>query len=90
MPERPSYAIKAEIADPHAGSWAFAAQKTMYDGKRIAAGDVIYLFASENEGGAGLVARGVVTTAMKQETFPPSPRWPTSCRSRPFCAARPT
>lgn len=70
MPERPSYAIKAEIADPHAGSWAFAAQKTMYDGKRIAAGDVIYLFASENEGGAGLVARGVVTTAMATPRLP--------------------
>ncbi|KQV50763.1 hypothetical protein ASC95_15560 [Pelomonas sp. Root1217] len=63
MPERLNYAIKAEIADTQAGSWAFAAQKTMYDGKRIAVGDVIYLFASENEGGAGLVARGVVTSA---------------------------
>ena len=59
----PSYAIKAEIADPQAGSWTFDAQKTMYDGKRIAAGDVIYLFASENEGGPGLIARGVVTSA---------------------------
>ena len=64
MPERRSYAIKAEIAVPGAGSWAFAAQKTMYDGKRIAVGDVIYLFASENEGGAGLVARGIVTSAV--------------------------
>ena len=63
MPDHPSYAIKAEIADPRAGTWAFAAQKTMYDGKRIAVGDVIYLFASENEGGAGLVARGIVTSA---------------------------
>jgi hypothetical protein len=59
----PSYAIKAEIADPQAGAWHFPAQKTMYGGKRIAVGDVIYLFASENEGGAGLIARGVVTVA---------------------------
>jgi hypothetical protein len=63
MPERSSYAIKAEIADTRAGTWTFAAHKTMYDGKRIAVGDVIYVFASENEGGAGLVARGVVTSA---------------------------
>ena len=57
------YAIKAEIRDPQAEAFAFAAQKTMYGGRRIAVGDVIYLFASENEGGAGLVARGVVTSA---------------------------
>jgi hypothetical protein len=43
--------------------YAFERQKTMYGGKRIGAGDVIYVFASENAGGAGLVARGVVTSA---------------------------
>lgn len=57
------YAIKTEVADPHATTWTFAAQKTMYGGKHIAVGDVVYLFASENEGGAGLVARGLVTAA---------------------------
>jgi len=35
----------------------------MYDGKRIAQGDSVFVFASENEGGAGLLARGVVTSA---------------------------
>ena len=35
----------------------------MYGGKRIAAGDTIFLFASENEGGPGLIAEGVVTAA---------------------------
>jgi hypothetical protein len=35
----------------------------MYGGKRIAAGDTIFLFASENEGGHGLVARGIVVSA---------------------------
>jgi len=35
--------------------------KTMYGGKMIAAGDAVFLFASE--GGQGLVARGVVTKA---------------------------
>ncbi|CDX22572.1 conserved hypothetical protein [Mesorhizobium sp. SOD10] len=57
------YAIKAEIEDPQAETFVFAAQKTMYGGKHIAEGDVVYLFASENEGGQGLVARGVVTSS---------------------------
>ena len=57
------YAIKTEISDPEAGAWEFRQQKTMYGGKLIGVGDVVYLFASENEGGPGLVARGVVTAA---------------------------
>ena len=56
------YAIKAEIADTRAKTFEFTAQKTMYGGKHIAAGDTIFVFASENEGGQGLVARGVVTS----------------------------
>ena len=55
-----AFAIKAEIDDPRAASFTFTAQKTMYDGKQIAEGDIIFLFASENEGGQGLIARGVV------------------------------
>lgn len=58
------YAIKTAIADPLAPRWDFTAQKTMYGGKRIAVGDTVYVFASENAGGAGLVARGVVTAAV--------------------------
>ncbi|HUQ10396.1 MAG TPA: hypothetical protein VM146_08770 [Steroidobacteraceae bacterium] len=57
------FAIKAEIRDPRARAFEFTAQKTMYGGKQIAEGDRIYLFASENEGGMGLVARGIVTSA---------------------------
>ena len=49
-----AFAIKVEITDPRAKAFAFAAQKTMYGGKLIAAGDIIFLFASENEGGQGL------------------------------------
>lgn len=56
-----AFAIKAEIGNPQAKTFAFTAQKTMYGGKRIAEGDTIFLFASENEGGQGLVARGIVT-----------------------------
>ncbi|ALN55918.1 hypothetical protein GLE_0560 [Lysobacter enzymogenes] len=57
------YAIKTEVGDSAARAFAFAAQKTMYGGKRIAAGDTVYLFASENAGGAGLFARGTVVAA---------------------------
>lgn len=58
-----AYAIKAEIADPRARMFTFTAQKTMYGGKLIAKGDTIFIFSSENEGGQGLVARGLVTHA---------------------------
>jgi len=58
-----TFAIKAEVCDPRAKAFAFTAQKTMYGGKHIAEGDTVFVFASENEGGQGLIARGVVTTA---------------------------
>src|SRR5690606_11113694 len=57
------FAIKAAVADPKAGLFAFDEQKTMYRGKRIAEGDALFIFASENEGGADLVAMGIVTSA---------------------------
>ena len=57
------FAIKTKIDDPKRKIFAFTAQKTMYGGKRLAKGDTIFLFASENEGGQGLVSRGVVTFA---------------------------
>lgn len=58
-----AYAIKAAIADLDAPAYAFEAQKTMYGGKAIAPGDALFLFSSENSGGAGLFARGIVTSA---------------------------
>lgn len=63
-----AFAIKAEIADPRSDTFTFTAQKTMYGGKWIAAGDTIFVFASENEGveagePKGLIARGVVAAA---------------------------
>ncbi len=58
-----TFAIKAEIRDPRAKAFAFTAQKTMYGGKHIAEGDTVFVFASENEGGRGLIARGLVTSA---------------------------
>lgn len=58
-----TFAIKAEVRDPRAKTFKFDAQKTMYGGKHIAKGDTVFVFASENEGGAGLIASGVVTAA---------------------------
>jgi hypothetical protein len=58
-----AFAVKAEIGDSKAKTFAFTAQKTMYGGKQIATGDTVFLFASENEGGQGLVARGIVTSS---------------------------
>jgi hypothetical protein len=58
-----AFAIKAEIGNPRAQTFALTAQKTMYGGKHIVEGDTVFLFASENEGGQGLIARGVVTSA---------------------------
>jgi hypothetical protein len=57
------FAIKAEVRDRRAKTFTFSAQKTMYGGKRISKGDSIFIFASENEGGTGLIACGVVTAA---------------------------
>lgn len=57
------FAIKAEVSDPLAEIFTFNAQKTMYSGKHIVEGDNIFIFASETEGGAGLIASGVVTSA---------------------------
>jgi hypothetical protein len=57
------FAIKAEVKDPRARMFAFSAQKTMYGGKHIAKGDTIFVFASENEGGSGLIASGVIVSA---------------------------
>ena len=58
-----AFAIKAAIDNPRATTFAFRALKTMYGGKHIAVGDTVFLFAAESDGGAGLVASGVVTAA---------------------------
>lgn len=62
--KRPApFLIKADVSNVRAKRFSFDRQRTMYGGKKIAAGDEIFLFASENEGGAGLFARGIVTLA---------------------------
>jgi hypothetical protein len=71
------FAIKAEVRDPAAGTFVFGEYKTMYGGKHIAAGDTIFVFSSENEGGPGLIACGIVTSAEG------SPRKPGLARQTP-------
>lgn len=58
-----TFAIKAAIDDPGAKTLVFDAVKTMYGGKRVGVGDRIFVFASETNGGAGLIASGIVTAA---------------------------
>src|SRR5437879_457407 len=70
-----AFAIKAEVCKPQAETFAFAALKTMYDGKRVGEGDMVYVFASENEGGKGLVARGVVSSAEECPSPLDAERW---------------
>jgi hypothetical protein len=53
------FAIKADIPDAYAETFVFPAHKTMYGGRRIAAGDTVFLFARDG----GLCARGEVVAA---------------------------
>lgn len=86
-----AFVIKAEVRDASAKVFSFKAQKTMYGGKDIAVGDTVYVIASENEGGQGLIAKGIVTAAdhsgVVKPEFPPlrsggsvaaACRWPRS------------
>jgi hypothetical protein len=72
-----AFMIKVKVDDVRAKSFVFAAQKTMYGGKTIARGDPIFVVASENEGGPGLIARGTVTSASA------TPRQPGVVRQTP-------
>jgi hypothetical protein len=75
-----AYGIKAEIHDPQAGTYTFIAQKTMYGGKQINEGDMVFVFASEKEGGRGLIARGIVISSERIPKKPGVTRQ-TPCRS---------
>lgn len=75
------FAIKAEVTNPEASTFVFSGQKTMYGGKQIAEGDPIFIFASENEGGCGLIALGTVTSVSA------TPRKPGVARSLCWCIA---
>ena len=57
------FVVKAEVRDERAKTFVFTGQKTMYGGRLIGTGDTVFIFASENEGGRGLIARGTVCRA---------------------------
>jgi hypothetical protein len=54
----------APVPDAGAESLSFD-EKTMYRGKEIDVGDEVFVFASDHQGGQGLCARGVVTSAAR-------------------------
>lgn len=65
-----TYVLTAEHHSPSAdGVVDFPAQKTMYGGRNIAAGDTVFLFVRGRDG-AALTARATVLTA---EAVPPTP-----------------
>jgi len=70
-----SYVVKAAIENPKAKTFVFIRMRTMYGGVRIAVGDEIFVFASETEGGTGLIARGVVTAAEAHKKPKGVARW---------------
>ena len=85
-----AFAVKAEVRDPRAAAFAFAAQKTMYGGRHVAAGDTVFVFASETQGGAGLVARGVVTAVAAVARVPGVARQTPRVSVAARCTARAT
>ena len=86
------FAIKAEVSNPSAETFTFVAQKTMYGGKHIAKGGTIFVFASENEGGPGLIASGVITSvkaiARKRGIARQTPRVSITIRRTAFAKRR--
>ncbi|HEX4233369.1 MAG TPA: hypothetical protein VH041_03620 [Caldimonas sp.] len=72
------FAIKAEVVDLQAATFAFGEQKTMDGGRHLAKSDLILIFTSENETGPGLVASGVASSAgaipKKPGIVPQTPR----------------
>jgi len=47
-----AFAIKAEVVDSRAKTFRFIMQKSLYGGKLVVKGDMIFVFAIENEGRA--------------------------------------
>lgn len=58
-----AFVINVEVRNPRARRFVLSGRKTIYRGKRIAAGDTVFIFANETHGGPGLIARGVVSCA---------------------------
>ena len=59
-----SFVVKAAPQPEAAGRLAFD-EKSMWHGKNIRAGDEVFIFAAEHNGGRGLTGRGVVIEAVR-------------------------
>jgi hypothetical protein len=59
-----SFVVKA-APRPEGADWLKFDEKTMWRGKDVRAGDEVFIFAAEHNGGRGLHARGVVTEAVR-------------------------
>ena len=59
-----SFVVKAPPRPEEADRLMFD-EKTMWRGKDVRAGDEVFIFAAEHNGGRGLYARGVVTEAVR-------------------------
>jgi hypothetical protein len=59
-----SFVVKAAPRPDGAERFEFD-EKTMWRGKDVRAGDEVFIFAAEHNGGRGLYARGVVTEAVR-------------------------
>jgi hypothetical protein len=62
--EMASFVVKAPPR-PEGADWLKFDEKTMWRGKDVRAGDEVFIFAAEHNGGRGLYARGVVTEAVR-------------------------
>ena len=79
-----SFVVKAAPRPQGADQLEFA-EKTMWRGKDIRAGDEVFVFAAEHDGGHGLYARGVVTDALRGAGSRVSLRvQPTGAATRPL------
>ena len=59
-----SFVVKA-APRPDDADWLKFDEKTMWHGKDIRAGDEVFIFAAEHNGGRGLYARGTVIEAVR-------------------------
>jgi hypothetical protein len=64
------FAVKTSVPDPGVELFELPNQKTMYGGKLIGPGDELFVFASENDGGNGLIALAVVAAVQAVERSP--------------------
>lgn len=72
-----TFAVKSAVSAPlQVGATITVVEKAMYGGWDVAAGAPIFVFDSDHQGGAGLCARGVITSV----EHAPEHRWEVQVR----------